>query len=147
MFSGGSVVRLIQRNLKIPLRGLVKTLALVDAANGCYCRLLTPLMTADCRIRAHLCSKALQLLFLTRNKLSVSIYTPCFICIVELRSRKSFEWTFYEDGYHYGKRCYIDGERKGNCQSVKETTLVDIIGRSRKGMLLLVVLRKNYFQL
>jgi len=50
----------------------------------------------------------------------------------ELRSRKSFEWTFYDDGYHYGKRCYIDGERKGNCQSLKETTLVDIIGRSRK---------------
>lgn len=47
--------------------------------------------------------------------------------------RQYGEWTFYPEGSHYGKRCYIDGERKGNCQTYRETTLVDVIGRTKKG--------------
>ena len=54
---------------------------------------------------------------------------------LELRLQKDVEWTFYPDGYHYGKRCYINGQRKGNCQTTKEITLVDIIGKTRKGRL------------
>ena len=59
-----------------------------------------------------------------------------FHSAIELEPERTIEWTFYPEGYHYGKRCYINGERKGNCQTSKETTLVDIIGRSRKGRLI-----------
>ena len=69
------------------------------------------------------------------NKLNVSKYR-FFTDTLGLRSQKDVEWTFYSNGYHYGKRCYINGQRKGNCQSTKEITLVDIFGRIRKGRLL-----------
>ncbi|XP_065057590.1 spermatogenesis-associated serine-rich protein 1-like [Rhopilema esculentum] len=44
------------------------------------------------------------------------------------------EWTFYPEGYNYGKRCTIEGQHIGNSQTTREVTLTDVIGRTRKGM-------------
>ena len=44
------------------------------------------------------------------------------------------EWTFYPEGYNYGKRCTVEGQHIGNSQTTREVTLTDVIGRSRKGI-------------